>query len=54
MSSDSIKQRLAQLNQRIEAITSSNITLVAVSKLHGTDKIMEALQADHRVFGENR
>lgn len=32
----------------------SNITLVAVSKLHGADRIQPVIDAGHRVFGENR
>jgi len=30
------------------------VTLVAVSKTHGADKVRELLVAGHRVFGENR
>jgi uncharacterized pyridoxal phosphate-containing UPF0001 family protein len=30
------------------------VTLVAVSKTHGADKVRELLAAGHRVFGENR
>ncbi|WP_404382377.1 YggS family pyridoxal phosphate-dependent enzyme [Caenispirillum salinarum] len=30
------------------------VTLVAVSKVHGADRIVPVLQAGHRVFGENR
>jgi PLP dependent protein len=32
----------------------SAITLVAVSKTHGADRVRELLVAGHRVFGENR
>lgn len=32
----------------------ADITLVAVSKTHGADRIREVLEAGHRVFGENR
>ncbi len=32
----------------------AEVTLVAVSKTHGPDTIREALDAGHRVFGENR
>ncbi|MBS0518248.1 MAG: YggS family pyridoxal phosphate-dependent enzyme [Proteobacteria bacterium] len=32
----------------------ADITLVAVSKTHGPDRVRELLQAGHRVFGENR
>lgn len=32
----------------------AEITLVAVSKTHGADRVRELLEAGHRVFGENR
>jgi pyridoxal phosphate enzyme (YggS family) len=32
----------------------ADVTLVAVSKTHGADRVREVLQAGHRVFGENR
>ena len=32
----------------------ADITLVAVSKTHGADRVREVLEAGHRVFGENR
>lgn len=32
----------------------ADVTLVAVSKVHGEDRILPVLQAGHRVFGENR
>ena len=32
----------------------ADVTLVAVSKTHGADRIREVLEAGHRVFGENR
>ena len=31
-----------------------DITLVAISKIHGQDRILPALATGHRVFGENR
>ena len=31
-----------------------DVTMVAVSKTHGADRIREVLEAGHRVFGENR
>lgn len=34
--------------------TPSDVTLVAVSKFHGPERISPALEAGHRVFGENR
>ncbi len=32
----------------------ADVTLIAVSKTHGADRIREVLEAGHRVFGENR
>jgi pyridoxal phosphate enzyme (YggS family) len=32
----------------------ANVTLVAVSKTHGADRVRELLAVGHRVFGENR
>lgn len=32
----------------------ADVTLVAVSKTHGADRVKEVLEAGHRVFGENR
>lgn len=32
----------------------SDVTLVAVSKTHGADRVRELLDVGHRVFGENR
>ncbi len=34
--------------------TASDIELVAVTKTHGVDRITPALEAGHRVYGENR
>ena len=51
---------LAEVNRRIaEAAkaagrTPADVTLVAVSKTHGADRVRELLDAGHRVFGENR
>ena len=53
-------QHLAEVTRRIaEAARSAGrnpaeVTLVAVSKTHGADKVREVLEAGHRVFGENR
>lgn len=33
---------------------SKDITLVAVSKVHGVDRVRPVLEAGHRIFGENR
>lgn len=52
--------RLAEVSARIAdaARTAgrqpSDVTLVAVSKTHGADRVRELLAAGHRVFGENR
>jgi PLP dependent protein len=52
--------RLADVRARIEAAARaagrnpSEVTLVAVSKTHGADRVRELLAAGHRVFGENR
>ena len=51
---------LAEVTRRIaEAAQAAGrdpgqVTLVAVSKTHGADKVRELLAAGHRVFGENR
>ena len=58
--SDSIESRLAGVRARIaEAATQSgrrpeDVTLVAVSKTHGSQAVADALAAGHLVFGENR
>jgi len=52
--------RLAEVTGRIaEAARAagrspSDVTLVAVSKTHGPDRVRELLEVGHRVFGENR
>ena len=52
--------RLAEVKGRIaEAARSAgretaNVTLVAVSKMHGAERVRELLDAGQRVFGENR
>ncbi len=51
---------LAEVNRRIaEAAKAANrqpgdVTLVAVSKTHGPERVRELLDAGQRVFGENR
>jgi len=51
---------LAEVNRRIGETAKAagrapaDITLVAVSKTHGADRVRELLDAGHRVFGENR
>lgn len=53
-------RRLADVRERIAAAARASgrapaeVTLVAVSKTHGADKIRDVLEAGHRVFGENR
>lgn len=57
--SDSVT-RLADILARIEAARKSaiapapSITLVAVAKTHGAERILPVLNAGQRVFGENR
>ncbi len=56
----SILENLNHIHQRIEAAAApwgraaSDINLVAVSKKQPSDKILAALNAGHRLFGENR
>lgn len=57
---DDIHANLEHLRARIAAAARSagreptDVTLVAVSKLHPADAVRTALQAGHRDFGENR
>ena len=52
--------RLAEVRGRIDAAARAanraptEVTLVAVSKTHGADRVRELLAAGQRVFGENR
>jgi pyridoxal phosphate enzyme (YggS family) len=52
--------RLAEVQGRIAAAARAagrdpeSVTLVAVSKTHGAERVRELLEAGHRVFGENR
>jgi PLP dependent protein len=52
--------RLAEVTGRIADAaraagrSPSEVTLVAVSKTHGADRVRELLEVGHRVFGENR
>jgi pyridoxal phosphate enzyme (YggS family) len=52
--------RLAEVRLRIAAAARAagrdpaSVTLVAVSKTHGADRVGELLEVGHRVFGENR
>jgi len=60
MSSVPVKENLAAILARIEAARKVAIapapvtTLVAITKTHGADRVRQALDAGHRVFGENR
>ena len=45
---------IAQNLQRITAQLPQGVRLVAVSKFHPVDKVMEAYNAGQRIFGENR
>ena len=46
----SISQNIVQLKASLPA----NVTLVAVSKFHPAEALMEAYNAGQRVFGESR
>jgi len=52
--------RLAEVKARIAEAAkaagraAADVTLVAVSKMHGADRVRELLDAGQRVFGENR
>jgi PLP dependent protein len=52
--------RLAEVRQRIAVAARAagrdpaSVTLVAVSKTHGAERVGELLEVGHRVFGENR
>lgn len=52
--------RLADIRGRIEVAARAagrdpaDVTLVAVSKTHGADRVRELLDAGQRIFGENR
>jgi pyridoxal phosphate enzyme (YggS family) len=48
-----VKQRIAEA-ARQTGRAASDVTLVAVSKTHGPERVLELLEAGHRVFGENR
>jgi PLP dependent protein len=55
-----VDARLKDVRGRIEAAAkavgrdATDVTLIAVSKTHGSPEISEAIVAGHRVFGENR
>jgi len=60
MSSGSVQENLSSILARIDAARKAAIapapstTLVAVTKTHEAERIRAALDAGHRVFGENR
>jgi pyridoxal phosphate enzyme (YggS family) len=60
MSQSEISDRLASVRSRIAAAAAADkrdaacVTLIAVSKTFGPDRIAPALEVGHRVFGENR
>lgn len=53
-------QNLAEVNEKIalaaerSARTPGDVVLVAISKVHGEERIRPVIEAGHRVFGENR
>jgi pyridoxal phosphate enzyme (YggS family) len=48
-----VKGRIAEA-AKAAGRAAADVTLVAVSKTHGADRVRELLDAGHRVFGENR
>jgi len=48
-----VKDRIAEA-AKAAGRTAADVTLVAVSKTHGADRVRELLAAGQRVFGENR
>src|SRR5258708_28553981 len=48
-----VRRRIADAAQAAGR-TPADVTLVAVSKTHGADRVRELLAAGQRVFGENR
>ncbi len=55
-----VAANLAGVEARVSAAArdadraADSVTVVAITKLHGADRITAALRAGHRVFGENR
>lgn len=53
-------QNLAEVNEKIARAaeisgrTPGDVALVAISKVHGPERIQPVIEAGHRVFGENR
>lgn len=60
MTADHVKQNLQNIGQKISVVakeagrTAEDVNLVAVSKKQSAERIQAALDAGHRVFGENR
>jgi pyridoxal phosphate enzyme (YggS family) len=50
---DEVRRRIAEA-ARAAGRDPASVTLVAVSKTHGADRVRELLQVGQRVFGENR
>lgn len=50
---DEVRRRIAEA-ARAAGREPASVTLVAVSKTHGADRVRELLQVGQRVFGENR
>ncbi len=50
---DEVRRRIAEA-ARAAGRDPATVTLVAVSKTHGADRVRELLQVGQRVFGENR
>jgi PLP dependent protein len=48
-----VKRRIADA-ARAAGRNPADVTLVAVSKTHGAERVRELLAAGHRIFGENR
>ncbi|MBX2889749.1 MAG: YggS family pyridoxal phosphate-dependent enzyme [Saprospiraceae bacterium] len=42
------------LNELLRELAAKNVTLVAVSKTHPPERVMEIYRQGHRIFGENR
>jgi pyridoxal phosphate enzyme (YggS family) len=48
-----VKGRIAEA-EKVAGRLPGEVTLVAVSKTHGPERVRELLEAGHRIFGENR
>ena len=60
MTNNHVATSLAAVQEAIAGAAKSagraagEVTLVAISKVHGEERILPALEAGHRIFGENR